>query len=488
MARSDSVLHALSLIGGTMPINDISPWKLQSELGYYSWSMVYLGSLKGFWEHKELPFLLVYKPPGLQFFRLAPGDRIVVFKKKTIKGATNRNKLRPLPQSIAQDRLYSRLTVKTGAVVNGKNSSSFSYQRVADTTSSINTWGAPNSYGIYPTKNYTRRQESVKSDTVVFIDKRSPTYHYTYTYPCVAAVGPPSLPNVNLELGNDRVKAFHKSLDKMNEMKVNLAVFLAEGGQSLNMIVGSMKRIATAYASLKRRDYVAALKALGQNPKDLSFLERSRRKTNKANPEISSLWLELQYGWLPLLSDIHDLLGATLRHQHFGLNRFRSSVQRSNVTDDVVGTFAGTGLSYVERSFISMNSRSRLIVSVDSPLLATANSWGLLNPASVIWEKTPFSFLVDWFLPIGESLELLTASAGKKLVDGSSSSAYRIDVFRTIRSTPGFEIVKNGFCQRTVQYYSRTHETSLLPKLRVKDPRSMMHFFNALALLQQLKK
>jgi hypothetical protein len=36
------------------------------------------------------------------------------------------------------------------------------------------------------------------------------------------------------------------------------------------------------------------------------------------------------------------------------------------------------------------------------------NSWGsfgLLNPAAVAWELLPFSFVVDWFLPVGRYLE-----------------------------------------------------------------------------------
>lgn len=487
IARSLEISQQLDVLGGIMPVNDVSPWKLQAELGYYTWSMVFLGPITRFWENDSWVMHFVLKSPDFAFYRLSPGDRIVIFKKKKAK-VTAKSKLKSLPASIPQDRLYQRLTVSTGVVVKGKNTSSFRFQRIADTKSSINTWGTKNTYGIFPTKNYTRRQESVVSDTVVFTDKRSPTYHYTYTYPCLAAVGPPNSPNINLILENDRVKAFHKSLDKMNEMKVNLAVFLAEGGQSLEMIVGTMKRIAESYRALRRHDYSGALKALGQNPRDLSFLERSRLRSGMARPSVSSLWLELQYGWLPLLSDIHELMDATLQHQHFGLNRFRSAVKRQGVISRTIGTFAGTGLSYDETVLLSATSRSRLIVSVDSPLLATANSWGLLNPLSVAWETTPFSFLVDWFLPIGESLELLTASAGKTLVDGSSSSIYRLDVFRTIRKTSGFDVLANGRVQRTVLYYGRTRETSVVPRIRVKDPRSMMHFFNALALLRQLRK
>lgn len=35
---------------------------------------------------------------------------------------------------------------------------------------------------------------------------------------------------------------------------------------------------------------------------------------------------------------------------------------------------------------------------------------GFTNPAAVLWEATPFSFVVDWFLPIGDYLKTLDGS------------------------------------------------------------------------------
>lgn len=37
--------------------------------------------------------------------------------------------------------------------------------------------------------------------------------------------------------------------------------------------------------------------------------------------------------------------------------------------------------------------------------------FGLLNPLEVIWELVPFSFVADWFLPIGDYLSALDASS-----------------------------------------------------------------------------
>jgi len=39
--------------------------------------------------------------------------------------------------------------------------------------------------------------------------------------------------------------------------------------------------------------------------------------------------------------------------------------------------------------------------------LSAPRSLGLTDPLSVLWEITPYSFVVDWFIPIGTYLENL---------------------------------------------------------------------------------
>ena len=50
------------------------------------------------------------------------------------------------------------------------------------------------------------------------------------------------------------------------------------------------------------------------------------------------------------------------------------------------------------------------------------NQLGLLNPVSLAWELVPWSFVVDWVLPIGSVLSALSAPAGLIFIDGSLSA------------------------------------------------------------------
>ncbi len=44
-------------------------------------------------------------------------------------------------------------------------------------------------------------------------------------------------------------------------------------------------------------------------------------------------------------------------------------------------------------------------VTISNPNLYLANNLGLANPAIVVWELIPFSFVVDWFVTVGQFLE-----------------------------------------------------------------------------------
>lgn len=64
---------------------------------------------------------------------------------------------------------------------------------------------------------------------------------------------------------------------------------------------------------------------------------------------------------------------------------------------------------------------------------ASLRAWGFNNPQLVLWELVPFSFVVDWLLPIGQWLESINALAGVSFVDchevhrleGWAHAAYR---------------------------------------------------------------
>ena len=122
--------------------------------------------------------------------------------------------------------------------------------------------------------------------------------------------------------------------------------------------------------------------------------------------------------------------------------------------------------------------------------VASAAQFGLTNPLLVAWEVVPFSFVVDWFLPVGDYLEGLTSLHGLKLSETS------LTVHRMVKGTstfiPGPESVRNNFYRKlghtTYDQYliERTLGLPSLPLPKLEPPFSVVRGLNAIALLRQL--
>jgi hypothetical protein len=130
-----------------------------------------------------------------------------------------------------------------------------------------------------------------------------------------------------------------------------------------------------------------------------SLLEKGARKAGKN-------WLEARYGWRTLYYDIVDMQEA-LANLDKKKTRFRQSTG-TTVTDEwVVETpnqLVAGGVLYVtiiDRFTVSASLRGTVVADISPP------SFGF-NPLTTGWEVIPFSFIVDWFVNVGQWLESLS--------------------------------------------------------------------------------
>ncbi len=181
---------------------------------------------------------------------------------------------------------------------------------------------------------------------------------------------------------DDEYGLLSKLTSKLRDHQFNAAVFGAEARSSFEQITDSATRLARAIRYVKRGDVTRAARALGA------------RKPGKVRKDVGSNWLELQYGWLPLLGDAHEAgkaLGSMLNRPQT-LN-FKQRKSRSFPISPTLGL--NTGRVKVQK---------QVIVRMEEQYSKLA-SLGLLDPEIVAWELVPYSFVADWFLPIGDFLE-----------------------------------------------------------------------------------
>lgn len=270
-----------------------------------------------------------------------------------------------------------------------------------------------------------------------------------------------------------------KALNRLKSQDVNLGTFLAEARQTINMVGGAARGIANQVAKFQTKN-----PGLWKQVKAVQVGGLARELWCN----IPNQWLELQYGWSPLMSDVY---GSMLHLWH--RNRFRLStihVSASGKTEsDLVQARGGLHSSGVNLNFrVKHKASVFLTYQMSKPQLAEVSSLGLTNPLEIIWEIIPYSFVVDWFLPIGPWLSSLTGDQGMSFKTGGRNLKSEVkfvnaDVYAPPPTATKWDAPKLGGSKGT---FTRTaYATSPFPGLYVKSPISVLHALNGIGLLMQ---
>lgn len=299
---------------------------------------------------------------------------------------------------------------------------------------------------------------------------------------------------------NDQLRLVAKLREKIFGSDFNASVFLGEGHQTLDLIADSAKRIYTSLRHLRRGNIRGATKALvegtprgphkpydqlptGKSVGRALSPKEARRNNIKNAKAMSSNWLELQYGWLPLLSDAEGAAQALAKSLEVPFSmRYSASIFRGVET---VRT-GGAGVTAYQWTLHTVCRRKLVVYMTEKPSLAA--QLGVLNPENVAWELLPWSFVVDWFIPIGQYLD---ARAISSCVAGTYVTSDKtlgwIDSFGGARMDPRAQDYKAVY-----RFYNRTVSTSPslpLPKFKgIGKAASWQHCTNAVALLTGMLK
>jgi hypothetical protein len=273
-------------------------------------------------------------------------------------------------------------------------------------------------------------------------------------------------------------RAVSRALLKLKHQSVNLAVAFAERHQTAELFKSTVRKVAkqvNAYKGKSPKRWAQVLKGNGKNT--------------------PNSWLELQYGWKPLISDLTGSLQALSDLQE-GNNPYLARVKGIAATVTVNSwrkPFASSALyGYDVTDTWKQFCKVSLYYRLRNPTLAAFASLGLTNPFELAWEKLKYSFVVDWFLPVGNWLSTLDADFGwdfhsgtvTKYSTGGSTGSFRATglVPRTLKfDYLGDQYKAEGFSMTRSLYASAPWGG--IP--RFKNPLSGMHIANATALLVQ---
>jgi hypothetical protein len=233
-----------------------------------------------------------------------------------------------------------------------------------------------------------------------------------------------------------RNKAIRKIIEQTESgIDANLAQDFAQYGQTVNLIRNSVTKITKSVLALKKGNIPLAINSLfaGKNPK-------FRGKGPTIGKAVAENWLELQYGWKPLLQDIEGSFKSlpALNAVSGFVNRataVATAVDESKAvnTNKPIG-FSGSWSHY---DLVRTETRCKMTLryTINSPLKTFLAQTGFTNPINLLWEVVPFSFVVDWFIPIGPWLETISSWDGLTFMDGSQTLFTRKEVLTVLDYT-----------------------------------------------------
>lgn len=205
----------------------------------------------------------------------------------------------------------------------------------------------------------------------------------------------------------------------------SLPVTLAEMKKTNEMIATSGITLAEAITSLRKDptgETAEEIMNIDRKPQK-GFSTRLREASRAARDKFNfaaSRWLELRYGWVPILYDAWAAADSLAGIDHVKWEKVRGRYE-NNLRDDFHvsdGNYFLGGKQRIRFGGIETAQVTGLYrPDLNAIWTLVAKRLGLTNPLTATWELTRLSFVVDWFTPIGDWLSQLDAPLGLEFRD-----------------------------------------------------------------------
>jgi len=194
-------------------------------------------------------------------------------------------------------------------------------------------------------------------------------------------------------------KAYMKWMDKVRT-QVQMGQNIAEANQTMQMIKNVLGLMRKPIASFNRVQKATLQKGRPLVPAKV----------------LGDAWLQFHFGMEPLVKDLYELMKLMENQLRKKIVVHAQKRESWTFREDKLST-VGT---LTEESW-KLTARVSGTVEPDNRSLMTMNDLGITNPFLLAWELLPYSFVVDWFIPVGAYLGQLDALAGYKVTNGYST-------------------------------------------------------------------
>jgi hypothetical protein len=335
-------------------------------------------------------------------------------------------------------------------------------------------------------------------------------------------------------------KAINKIIEQISLTKTNSAIALAEMNKTVAHLAHTASRIHKAITALRKGrfgDFTNALNLTVSESQRRNFYSGARKAFRKdwlldstpggglgaksrgtfstftyrrkfttyesrlrsnVSGFLSDTWLEYSYGWKPLLKDVYDHAAASAVIMTSHQKVVRTAKARA-FCERQTRTVTIPALNQVKYTWIGLSKiwvEIGVEYSIPDGAINISTAFGLQNPLEVAWELIPFSFVADWFLPVGDAIRALSAFNGLVFHAGYKTFKHERTMLSKVEGYGGFTsggtvwsgATGGGTATRYEYEQGRTVLTSFptfgWPQLN--DPRSWGHAASAISLLESL--
>lgn len=210
--------------------------------------------------------------------------------------------------------------------------------------------------------------------------------------------------------------AYSRFLGKVRDERANLAVDLAEGRQTYQMVASAMDTI------------IGYAKRIPVGPVSV----------------MANAWLAYKYGWLPAYQTLYGVANYT-----------RTNLLQRQITSSYTKYTNHAGLSHTNQGryietpsgYTTQKIRWGARLVLRNPSMYDVQRLTSLNPLAIAWELVPFSFVFDWFYDVGGFLadSETVISMGHNLQYGYKTYSHKTELLhRWNGATYGYQMPPAG--------------------------------------------
>lgn len=196
--------------------------------------------------------------------------------------------------------------------------------------------------------------------------------------------------------GNAVLKALDKLGANVAAHNFNAGIFIAELPQAVSLLKGATVACFKLLNAVRLCNWDHVLRALVKVPQGPQMANLKRAV---GTGDISRVWIAIQFGWIPLIKDFQAAQKAVQtildRPERRSLKFHGSAESLKTINIRTSGDSVSIYVPHKQRISITVNMKA---------LPNELQMLGLTDMASVVWEKVPWSFAVDWFIPVGNYL------------------------------------------------------------------------------------